>query len=327
MSAPRGADHGDGRRRTLGAATSTSRGRARCSRPRPTSRSGSRRSSRSSIPRRSSSRTASRTSTPPVCEDDLLAESAAGELIASEIEIRSGQGRELRRGDGAPARAPGAAVRARRRAWGLRSPRWGRIRGPTTSTSGSSTRLTTRGCARSCGGWRSATTPGAFTSTSACGAPTARSPSATTCAAVLPAAARGVGELAVPRRPRHRPALGAHRDLHPHLPALRGPRAVRQLGGVRGLHRPAGPHRLDRRGDPALVERPPAPRLRHRRAADLRRADARARSRSALAGADRGLHRAERARLRRRAAAASRWASGRSRRTSGGRSATAWTAR
>ena len=43
-------------------------------------------------------------------------------------------------------------------------------------------------------------------------------------------AARGVGELAVPRRPRHRPALGAHRDLHPHLPALRGPRAVRRPG-------------------------------------------------------------------------------------------------
>ena len=44
------------------------------------------------------------------------------------------------------------------------------------------------------------------------------------------AAARALGELAVPRRPGHRPALGAHRDLHPHLPALRGPRAVRRLG-------------------------------------------------------------------------------------------------
>ena len=76
------------------------------------------------------------------------------------------------------------------------------------------------------------------------------------------------------------PALGAHRDLHPDLPALRRPRAVRDVGRVRGLRRAPGPHRLDRRGDAAVVERPPAPRLRHRRAADLRRADARARSRS-----------------------------------------------
>ena len=44
------------------------------------------------------------------------------------------------------------------------------------------------------------------------------------------AAARAVGELAVPRRARHRPALGPDPDLHPHVPALRGPRAVRHVG-------------------------------------------------------------------------------------------------
>ena len=48
----------------------------------------------------------------------------------------------------------------------------------------------------------------------------------------------------------------------------------RHLGSLRGLRGAARPDRLDRRGDPALVERPPAPRVRHRRAAHLRRPDA-----------------------------------------------------
>ena len=39
------------------------------------------------------------------------------------------------------------------------------------------------------------------------------------------AAARRLGQLALPRPPRQRPAHGAHRDLHPHLPALRRARA------------------------------------------------------------------------------------------------------
>ena len=78
------------------------------------------------------------------------------------------------------------------------------------------------------------------------------------------------------------------------------------------------------RVDPALVERPPAPPLRHGRGADLRRADAR---RGVLRPGrpDRRLHRPDgarlrRARLRRRRGAAAPTA--RSRRTSGGRSAT-----
>ena len=45
-------------------------------------------------------------------------------------------------------------------------------------------------------------------------------------AARAAAAARRLGELAVPRRPPRRPALGAHADLHAQLPALR--RAVRR---------------------------------------------------------------------------------------------------
>ena len=52
------------------------------------------------------------------------------------------------------------------------------------------------------------------------------------------------------------------------------------------------------RVDPALVERPPPPHLRHGRGADLRRADARRRGLRA-GGPDRRLHRPDRARLRR----------------------------
>ena len=43
-------------------------------------------------------------------DDEVLAESVAGELIESEIEIRSGRGRDLRRRRRAPARGPRAAV-------------------------------------------------------------------------------------------------------------------------------------------------------------------------------------------------------------------------
>ena len=66
-----------------------------------------------------------------------------------------------------------------------------------------------------------------------------------------------------------------------------------------------GPHELDRRGDSAVVERSPASRLRHGRAADLRRADA-GRGVVRARRPDHGLHRPGGARLRRRAAAGSR---------------------
>ena len=44
-------------------------------------------------------------------------------------------------------------------------------------------------------------------------------------------------------------ALGADRDLHPHLPSLRRSRAVRQLGHLRRLRRPARGDRARGRGD------------------------------------------------------------------------------
>ena len=160
----------------------------------------------------------------------------------------------------------------------------------------------------------------------ACAAPTARSPSATTCAGVLPAAARAVGELAVPRRPRHRPALGADRDLHPDVPALRGPRAVRRLGRVRGLRRrsSSAPDSIVEATQLWWSVRP------HHAfgTVELRICDAQTRGERVVRArrADRRLHRPGGARLRRRAPRRRRFASGRSRRTSGGRSATGWTA-
>ena len=47
------------------------------------------------------------------------------------------------------------------------------------------------------------------------------------------AAARGLGELALRRRPRLGAALGAHADLHQELPALRRARRVRRLARYR----------------------------------------------------------------------------------------------
>ena len=64
-----------------------------------------------------------------------------------------------------------------------------------------------------------------------------------------------------------------HADLHQELSALRGARCVRQLGGVRRLHRLPGPDALDRRVHAGVVVDPAALRVRDGRGADLRRAD------------------------------------------------------
>ena len=82
----------------------------------------------------------------------MLAESAAGELIAAEIEIRSG-----RCARPSPRRWPRSASAARRlfelveRDGAGAGARPGRTPGPTTSTSGSSTRRTTTACASELG--------------------------------------------------------------------------------------------------------------------------------------------------------------------------------
>ena len=228
----------------------------------------------------------------------MLAESAAGELIASEIEIRSGRAETLRRGGGAPARAPGAACSGSPTGWagagGDGHPSVGQLPRPADHRHAA---LPAPARATSAGS-PSATTPGACTSTWACAAPTARSPSATACAAAA-AAARGLRELALPRPPRHRPALGPHARSSPARSRAAGSTSRSATGHayadfVELLAR----DRLDRRVDAALVERPPAPPLRHGRGADLRRADAR-RGVVRAGRADRRLHRPGGARLRR----------------------------
>ena len=208
-------------------------------------------------------------------EDEVLAESAAGELIASEVEIRSGRGRDLRRRGRRPAATAATASSASSRGMGLAlgatgthpwasyldqriidTPHYNRLReelgyvAQRNNTWSLHVHVGVRGADRAiavCDWMRE----------------------------LLPLAARRLRQLALPRPPRHRPAHGPHRDLHPHLPALRRAQPFRRLGHLRRLRRHARADRHGGRVDPALVERAPAPRLRHGRGADLRRPDAR----------------------------------------------------
>ena len=142
-------------------------------------------------------------------------------------------------------------------------------------------------------------------------------------AAGAAAAAGGIGQLAVHRRPRQRASLGPHPGVHEELPALRDPRRVRRLGGLPRVHRVPRADQLDRRVHAGLVVGAPALRLRHGRAADLRRPGHGPGVRRAGL-ADGGMHRPGGAR-RGRGGAARAPAPGWSRRTCGGRSATAST--
>ena len=205
----------------------------------------------------------------------MLAESAAGELIASEVEIRSGPRGDLRRG-GRRRRRSGAAGCSRwSTGWAWRWARRAPTPGPTTSTSGSSTRPTTTGCARNSAGSPSATTPGACTSTWACAAPTGRSPSATGCGSCCrccspPPPTRPSSTAATPACTRCAP-----RSSPAPSPAAACPRRSRDWDTYDDFVAHAGADRDRGRVDPALVERAPAPQLRHGRGADLRRPDAR----------------------------------------------------
>ena len=119
----------------------------------------------------------------------------------------------------------------------------------------------------------------------------------------------------------HVPALGTHADLHAHVPALRHPGRLRRLGRVGALRPLPLRDRLDHRAHAGLVERPAAPRLPDRRDPHLRRAAGRRRG-AVARGAD--LLRSSRG-SRARSTRASRCRRGRTgcwRRTSGARSAT-----
>ena len=99
-----------------------------------------------------------------------------------------------------------------------------------------------------------------------------------------PGAAAAAGrqrELALHRRARLRPALRPHARSSPSRSRAAASRTRSAPGRLGRLRRAARAHRLDRRVHAALVVRAPAPRLRHRRGADLRRADDRGRGRRA----------------------------------------------
>ena len=257
-------------------------------------------------------------------EDDVLADAVAGELIQSEIEIRSGRGEDL------------ADAVARQREARARLFRLAADRGALLAATGThpwspwqeQRIIDTDHYHRverdlQYVAWRNNTfsvhvhvgVRGADRALLVCDR----------LRAVLPGAAGALVELAVPRRARLRPPLGAHPDLHEELPALRDPRALRELQGLLRLRGLPGAHALDRRAHPALVERPPAPRLRHGGGAHLRRPDER-RGLHRAGGADRRLRGPGGARPRRGRRPTSRPPAGSSRRTSGGRSATGSTA-
>src|ERR671933_212707 len=90
------------------------------------------------------------------------------------------------------------------------------------------------------------------------------------------------------------PAVRVCDRLRPVLPALRDPRQLRLVGRLPRVHRPARADELDRRVHAGLVVDPPALHVRHRRGADLRRAVDGPGGRGA-GGADRRVRRAGRA--------------------------------
>ena len=213
-------------------------------------------------------------------EDPVLAEAIAGELISSEIEIRSGRGDDIhdalrRQRDarsrlfalaesrglalGATGTHPWADYREQRN---IDTEHYRRVVdglryvARRNNTFSLHVHVGARDVDRAVRGLRPAA-PGA------------------------PVAARHQRQLALPRRPRQRPALGAHAGLHQELPALRDPRRLRRVAGLPRLHRLPDPHRVDRRVHAGVVVDPPASVVRHRRGAHLRRAEHRGRVRGA----------------------------------------------
>ena len=160
--------------------------------------------------------------TPPAA-DEVLADAAAGELIASEIEIRSGPRRELRRRDRAPARARAGACSRSPTSMGL-------ALGATGTHPWADyldqriidTQHYRRARATSCGGSRSATTPGACTSTWACAGADRAVRGLRPAARGAAAAARRLRQLAVPRPPRHAACTRSRTEIFTRdVPALR----------------------------------------------------------------------------------------------------------
>ena len=297
--------------------------------PRPTSRSGSRRSSRSSTRRRSSSSTASRTSTPPARRTSCSPSSAAGELIDTEIEIRSGRGETFAEAVARPARAPQRALFALAEEMGLAlgatgthpwadyldqriidTPHYNRLRddlgwvAQRNNTWSLHVHIGVRGADRAIAvcDWMRELLPILL-------AASANSP-------FLDGRDTGLHSVRTEIFTRTFPRCGV-------------PEPVRRLGQLRGLRRAcwSGPGLVVESTQLWWSVRP------HHRfgTVEVRICDAQTRGDESIGArrADRRLHRPDRARLRRarlrRGRAAAR-ATARSRRTSGGRSATGWAA-
>ena len=202
--------------------------RARSSSPRPTSRSGSRRSSRCSIPDTLSLSNVFEEIRAEADADDVLVDSVAGELISSEVEIRSGKGEdfgdalerqhERRRRLFALAEARGVALGATgTHPWSpwqeqriIDTPHYRRVEEELKYVA-----------------WRNNTFSnhvhvgirGADRAVAVCDA----------LRPVLPMLLAASANSAWVEERLQRPALGAHADLHPDVPALRGPGPLRQL--------------------------------------------------------------------------------------------------
>ena len=213
-------------------------------------------------------------------EDPILQDAIAGELISSEIEIRSGRGEdfedarrrqhEARRRLFALAAQHGRRARRHRHPPAVGLPEQHIIDTPALPPGRG--RPEVRGVAQQhLQPARARRRPGRRP----------RRPGLRPPAPGAPAAAGDQRQLALRRPHRLRPALRPHADLHQVVPALRRPRRVRHLAGVGRLRRAAGAHQLDRRVHAAVVVGAPAPQLRHRRGARLRRPDHRPRGRRA----------------------------------------------
>ena len=231
-------------------------------------------------------------------DDPLLSDSIAGELISSEIEIRSGAGAdvadarvkqaEARRRLFALARANGVAARRHRHARAQRLPRAARHRHgalPPRRGRPEVRRLAQQHVLAPRARRRRAAPTGPCGCATACGR----------CCRSCSRSAR-TRRTSTGATPACTPA--AAQIFTKSFPRCGIPDVVRLLGGVGRLRRAAGAHALDRRVHAAVVVGPPAPRVRHRRGAHLRRADDRHGGRRA-GRADRRLRAPRRRRGRR----------------------------
>ena len=195
-----------------------------------------------------------------------------GELIASEVEVRTGRCDSFADAAALHRRAPRSSSARSPSRSGSRSARPARIRGARGRSSGSSTRRTTAATTRSSATSSGATTPSACTSTSASTAPTARSASARRSATTCRSCSRSPRAR---RSSRASSAASTRRARRSSRGCSRAAAIPDALGGWDEWEtlRPLPLRdRLDHRAHADLVERAAAPHVPDGRDPDLRRA-------------------------------------------------------